>query len=323
MRSLAISTACPRPSCSFCRTYATWARSLIARTCRSISMSPFSSSRCSSSKDRSKWSAIARFWLEVTMITCSIPAATASSTAYWMIGLSTSGSISFGCALVAGRKRVPQPAAGKTAFRTRKRTSSCVCWAVPAVYARLIRVSFTGRPPTCQRRVADGLPPLGVTPFERPRERPNRCVEGGRAVEVGQMRRACDPHPTGVARRMREGAREEPEREVVLAVDDEGRSRIRGESRDESLAGDRPKSLRAALRPEPALDDRLRDGWRVPPSKHSRIQSVESGFGHGSHRQNEGEVRQRPDPGRFGGGPADHEAADEVRLAGRQVHRHM
>src|SRR6476469_1021042 len=53
------------------------------------------------------------------MMTCSMPAATASSTAYWMIGLSTSGSISFGCAFVAGRKRVPQPAAGKTAFRTR------------------------------------------------------------------------------------------------------------------------------------------------------------------------------------------------------------
>src|SRR6478735_10810686 len=53
------------------------------------------------------------------MMTCSIPAATASSTAYWMIGLSTRGSISLGCALVAGRNRVPQPAAGKTAFRTR------------------------------------------------------------------------------------------------------------------------------------------------------------------------------------------------------------
>src|SRR5215467_8172470 len=35
-----------------------------------------------------------------------------------MIGLSTIGSISFGCAFVAGRKRVPSPAAGKTALRT-------------------------------------------------------------------------------------------------------------------------------------------------------------------------------------------------------------
>src|SRR5229473_3488984 len=48
----------------------------------------------------------------------SRPDATASSTTYWMVGLSTSGSISLGWALVAGRKRVPRPAAGNTAFRT-------------------------------------------------------------------------------------------------------------------------------------------------------------------------------------------------------------
>src|SRR5512147_908177 len=35
-----------------------------------------------------------------------------------MIGLSTRGSISLGCALVAGRNRVPSPAAGKTALRS-------------------------------------------------------------------------------------------------------------------------------------------------------------------------------------------------------------
>src|SRR5215470_13536276 len=46
------------------------------------------------------------------------PAARASSTPYWMMGLSTTGSISFGCALVAGRNRVPSPAAGNTALRT-------------------------------------------------------------------------------------------------------------------------------------------------------------------------------------------------------------
>src|SRR6266702_2001308 len=47
-----------------------------------------------------------------------MPAATASSTAYWMSGLSTIGSISLGEALVAGRKRVPRPATGNTAFVT-------------------------------------------------------------------------------------------------------------------------------------------------------------------------------------------------------------
>src|SRR5207249_4311034 len=51
------------------------------------------------------------------MISCS-PEATASSTTYWMVGLSTSGSISLGWALVTGRKRVPRPAAGKMARRT-------------------------------------------------------------------------------------------------------------------------------------------------------------------------------------------------------------
>ena len=47
-----------------------------------------------------------------------MPAATASSTTYWIAGLSTTGSISFGCALVAGRNRVPRPAAGITALVT-------------------------------------------------------------------------------------------------------------------------------------------------------------------------------------------------------------
>src|SRR5512139_2419534 len=45
------------------------------------------------------------------------PEATASSITYWMMGLSTRGSISLGCAFVAGRKRVPRPAAGNTALR--------------------------------------------------------------------------------------------------------------------------------------------------------------------------------------------------------------
>src|SRR6267154_725510 len=68
--------------------------------------------------ERSKWSTIARLPPPVTMITCSMPLAIASSTPYWIVGLSTRGSISLGCALVTGRKRVPRPAAGKIAFRT-------------------------------------------------------------------------------------------------------------------------------------------------------------------------------------------------------------
>src|SRR5260221_7720622 len=48
---------------------------------------------------------------------CSMPAARASSTTCWISGRSTTGSISFGIALVAGRKRVPRPATGKMALR--------------------------------------------------------------------------------------------------------------------------------------------------------------------------------------------------------------
>ena len=51
------------------------------------------------------------------MTMLATPDCTASSTPYWMTGLSTSTSISFGCALVAGRNRVPRPAAGNTALR--------------------------------------------------------------------------------------------------------------------------------------------------------------------------------------------------------------
>ena len=54
----------------------------------------------------------------VTMMMFWMPECSASSTPYWMMGLSTIGSISLGWALVAGRKRVPSPAAGKTALRT-------------------------------------------------------------------------------------------------------------------------------------------------------------------------------------------------------------
>src|SRR6516164_5062571 len=61
---------------------------------------------------------MARLPPPVTMITCSIPLAMVSSTPYWMVGLSTRGSISLGWALVTGRKRVPRPAAGKIALRT-------------------------------------------------------------------------------------------------------------------------------------------------------------------------------------------------------------
>src|SRR5437588_626303 len=54
----------------------------------------------------------------LTTTICSTPAFTASSTMSWMVGVSTMGSISLGMAFVAGRKRVPRPAAGMTTLRS-------------------------------------------------------------------------------------------------------------------------------------------------------------------------------------------------------------
>src|SRR5436190_17299670 len=48
-----------------------------------------------------------------------MPEATAPSMMYCSTGLSTMGSISLGTAFDAGRNRVPRPAAGITALRTR------------------------------------------------------------------------------------------------------------------------------------------------------------------------------------------------------------
>src|SRR5215831_8644972 len=61
---------------------------------------------------------MARLLRPVMKIISVMPAAAASSTAYWMSGLSTTGSISLGLALVTGRKRLPRPATGNTALVT-------------------------------------------------------------------------------------------------------------------------------------------------------------------------------------------------------------
>src|SRR6478752_4463816 len=84
----------------------------------SLAVSPLASSVASRVGTRSKWSSSARLLRPVIIRTSLRPTLTASSTTYWMAGLSTTGSISLGMALVAGRNLVPSPAAGITALRT-------------------------------------------------------------------------------------------------------------------------------------------------------------------------------------------------------------
>lgn len=82
------------------------------------SVLPEAKRRSSSSGARSKWSSIGLLPRLVIMRISVIPDCTASSTMYWIAGLSTIGSISFGIDLEAGRTRVPRPAAGMIALVT-------------------------------------------------------------------------------------------------------------------------------------------------------------------------------------------------------------
>src|SRR3954451_14174741 len=124
---------------------------------------PALSRKCSNSKLRSKWSSSARLLRPVTIRTSVSPARAASSTTYWIAGLSTTGSISFGVAFVKGRNRVPRPAAGITAL-------------VTAMKATLVRRGLRG---------GGGRQSPGVAPCVL------RLVE--RLVRATQQRRRASP----------------------------------------------------------------------------------------------------------------------------------
>src|SRR3954451_925 len=130
----------------------------------------------------------------MTTRTSSSPARAHSSTTYWMAGLSTTGSISFGVAFVAGRNLVPRPAAGMTALVTR--------WLMAATLTRLCADRVRCHPPAI---AATGL--RGVERVVRSTDDRCRRVAVGR--EDGDTRRERDlqlqtghgdrPSPDGVA----------------------------------------------------------------------------------------------------------------------------
>src|SRR5438552_1564048 len=163
------------------------------------------------------------------MITCSMPEATASSTAYWITGLSTRGNISFGWALVAGRKRVPHPAAGKTAFRTRMKP----------------------RPLRGVRSAEDTIGPRLGRPARRRNQVRDPGADAPRLVEVGQVGRPTDQRTPWVGSDLGERPLGRPEEEVVLAVDQQRRTGVRRQARlepfpDQRADGDGPAGEREA-----------------------------------------------------------------------------
>src|SRR5260221_6088634 len=81
-----------------------------------------------------------------------MPASRASSTAYWISGRSTIVTISLAMLLVAGSKRVPRPATGKTALRTRLVISA----SVSRRDAGVVNYRFRARPRGRRGRQASG-----------------------------------------------------------------------------------------------------------------------------------------------------------------------
>src|SRR4051794_29107822 len=114
----------------------------------------------------------------MTTRTSSRPARAHSSTTYWIAGLSTTGSISFGVAFVAGRNLVPRPAAGMTALVTR--------WLMAATLTRLCDDGVRRHPPAI---AAAGLG--GVQRVVRRADDRCRRVTVGR--EHGDSRGQRDP----------------------------------------------------------------------------------------------------------------------------------
>src|SRR3954452_21695145 len=106
----------------------------------------------------------------MTTRTSPRPARAHSSTTYWIAGLSTTGSISFGVAFVAGRNLVPRPAAGMTALVTR--------WIMAATLTRLSDDGVRCHPPA--------ITAAGLGGVERV---VGRADDRGRRVAVGREHR--------------------------------------------------------------------------------------------------------------------------------------
>ncbi|SIE96685.1 Uncharacterised protein [Mycobacteroides abscessus subsp. abscessus] len=110
-------TACPSPNGSACTTDCTLMSAGALRTFSSMACLPRASSVPSSTKSSTKCATTPSLPSEVTITKRSAPASAASSATSSIPGVSTTGSSSLGTVLVAGRNRVPRPAAGTTAVR--------------------------------------------------------------------------------------------------------------------------------------------------------------------------------------------------------------
>ena len=183
----ATATACPSPSASSCRAKRTWG--IVARrTAASASDFPLASSSASRDGSRAKCSRSASCPGPSTTTTSSRPLARASSTTSWIAGTSTTGSRPLGCAFVAGRNRVPSPAAGITPVRTVMRAESSRRPPVHLPRHANLRVPLSRLRPFLRHRAEDERRPLDALPRMR-RPAPEGLHGSGHLVQgLGVLR---------------------------------------------------------------------------------------------------------------------------------------
>jgi hypothetical protein len=173
----------------------------------------------------------------------------------------------------------PQPAAGKTAFRTRIEPRVRAGWnGRPRIPSAPLRAVEGGSPPVpAGRSGVRGW--LFLRACDGAGEPPDHPREGLRPVEVRHVRGAADDDAARVRGNVRERPLRRPEEDVVLAVDQEARSRVGRQPRLEPLADeraerDRPAAERVAVGEDRGGDPiggsaRCSSGCSAPPRSAS------------------------------------------------------
>src|SRR5256712_5805189 len=137
-----------------------------------------------------------------------------------MTGLSTRTSISFGCALVAGRKRVPRPAAGKIALR--------IVASMRAIVSQLQSLGTAVGKQLCRRR---------TTSLAR-RDRHRALIRGGIMVDPTLLRDNLETVRAGVQKRGLDMSAELDELAALEARRRRLLPELEGLKREQNTAGD-------------------------------------------------------------------------------------
>src|SRR5450631_333514 len=139
-----------------------------------------------------------------------------------MMGLSTIGSISLGIAFVAGRNRVPSPAAGKTALRTLAGIASSVMGRVTLWRVRVVQYKMILKPKSIPTQDDPENGKVGVGELRQDAIADAEC----RRAESGADQRVLEGQPWDCVQRAR------PRRNICLDTAGSDRAGVRQPGQD-------------------------------------------------------------------------------------------